>query len=315
MLRIDSAVPPLALSRRQLLEGSAALLAATAMPRRLWAAEAPHTFKQGDFEISVISDGHLILPTNLLGSDAPEEERKAVLAAAGITGEEFQPAANPVLIRSGSDLIVFDTGSGTSFGPSAGKLVENLTAAGIDPASITKVVFTHGHPDHILGTTADGALHFPNAAYYSGAAEWDFWNDPDIFTKMPEGMHGFIKGAQAQYSAMKDRVTMLKPGDEILTGIRALDTAGHSPGHLSFEVAGGEGLIIVGDVLPLTGVYFPHPEWKFGFDAIPDMAIAARNALLDRAATDKVKMIGFHWTYPGVGFAERKDNAYQFAPA
>jgi glyoxylase-like metal-dependent hydrolase (beta-lactamase superfamily II) len=126
------------------------------------------------------------------------------------------------------------------------------------------------------GTAIEGGLRFPNAAYYSGAAEWDFWNDPDIFNKMPKDMHPFVTGAQTNYGAVKDRVTMLKPGDEVVTGIRALDTAGHTPGHTSFEVAGGEGLIIVGDVLPIPGVYFPHPEWKFGFDAIHEMAIAAR---------------------------------------
>ena len=314
MLHIDPNRGGFALNRRRFILGATGLATAAAWPRALWAAEAPYSFKQGDFEITVVSDGHLVLPSSLLAADAPAEERKALLEAAGLGGENVMPAANPVLIRSGSDLILFDTGSGTGFQPTAGKLIENLTAAGIDPASITKVVFTHGHPDHFWGTSADGALKFPNAAYYSGAAEWDFWNGPEIFNQMPPEMHDFVKGAQAQYMAVKDLVTMLKPGDEIVTGISALDTAGHTPGHMSFEVAGGEGLIIVADALSIPAVFFPHPEWKFGFDANHDMAIAARQKLLDRAATDKVKMIGFHWPYPGVGFAERKDTAYTYVP-
>jgi len=109
-------------------------------------------------------------------------------------------------------------------------------------------------------------------------------------------------------------VTMLKPGDDIVTGIRAVDTAGHTPGHLSFEVDGGEGLIIVADALTVPAVFFPHPEWKFGFDANHDLAIAARKSLLDRAATDKIKLIGYHWPYPGIGYAEKKDSAYQYVP-
>jgi glyoxylase-like metal-dependent hydrolase (beta-lactamase superfamily II) len=316
MLRFDPLKPASGpvLDRRRFIIGAAGLAASAAWPVRLWAAEAPFTFKQGDFEVSVVSDGHLTLPSNIFAGDAPPEERKALLDAAGLGGENIMPAANPVVIRTGSDLILFDTGSGTSFQPTAGKLIENLTAAGIDPGSITKVVFTHGHPDHMWGTVAEAGLKFPNATYYSGAAEWDFWNNPDIFNQMPPEMHDFVKGAQRNYVAVKDRVTMLKPGDEIVTGISALDTAGHTPGHMSFEVAGGEGLIIVADVLPLPAVYFPHPEWKFGFDASHDMAIAARQKLLDRAATDKMKMIGFHWPYPGVGFAERKDTAYQYVP-
>jgi len=312
MLHVDQA--GIAVDRRRFIIGAASLATAAAWPVRLWAAEAPASFTHGDFEVTVVSDGNLMLPSNLFAGDAPPEERKALFDAAGLGGENITAAANPVVIRAGSDLILFDTGSGNGFQPTAGKLVENLVAAGIDPGSITKVVFTHGHPDHMWGTATEGGLRFPNAAYYSGGAEWDFWNNPDLFNQMPPEMHDFIKGAQKNYMAVKDRVTMLKPGDEIVTGIRALDTAGHTPGHMSFEVAGGDGLIIVADVLPLPAIYFPHPEWKFGFDAIPDMAIAARKQLLDRAATDKVKMIGFHWPYPGVGFAERKDNAFQYVP-
>lgn len=306
--------PELVVDRRRFIVGAASLATASAWPVRLWAAEAPYSFKHGDFEITVLSDGSLTLPANLLGADTSAEERKAFLEAAGITGENFTGATSPVLIRAGSDVILLDNGSGAGFQPTSGKLLENMAAAGIDPASITKVVFTHGHPDHMWGTAADGALRFPNAAYYSGAAEWDFWNGPDILTQMPQDMHGMVTNTQGQYATVKEKVTMIKPGDEIVTGIRALDTAGHTPGHLSFEIAGGEGLIIVADALTVPAVFFPHPEWKFGFDANHDLAIAARKSLLDRAATDRVKLLGYHWPYPGIGFAERKDTAYQYVP-
>jgi len=304
----------LAINRRRFIIGAAALTASAGWPVGLFAAESPFTFKQGDFDITVLSDGSLTLPAALLGPDTPAEERKAFLDAAGITGENITPPANPVLIKAGSDLILFDNGSGAGFQPTAGKLMENLAAAGIDPASITKLVFTHGHPDHMWGTSADGALRFPNAAYYSGAAEWDFWNAPDILTKMPKEMHGMVTNTQAQYATVKDRVTMIKPGDEIVTGIRALDTAGHTPGHLSFEVSGGEGLIITADALTIPAVFFAHPEWKFGFDAIHDLAIPARQKLLDRAAAEKVKLLGYHWPYPGVGYAEHAATGYRYAP-
>jgi glyoxylase-like metal-dependent hydrolase (beta-lactamase superfamily II) len=108
---------------------------------------------------------------------------------------------------------------------------------------------------------------------------------------------------------------MVKPGDDIVTGIRVLDTFGHTPGHVSFEVAGDDGLIIVGDAIGLPVMYFPHPEWRLAFDANHDLAVANRKKLLDRAATDKTKLLGFHWPYPGVGHAERKDSAYQYVAA
>ena len=90
------------LDRRRFIVGAAGF-AASAWPVRLWAAEAPHSFQQGDFEVTILSDGHLVLPAELLAPDTPEEERQAVLTQAGLTGENVTPATNPVLIRAGSD--------------------------------------------------------------------------------------------------------------------------------------------------------------------------------------------------------------------
>jgi hypothetical protein len=171
----------------------------------LWAASGhaqtgPYRFRHGDFEITVLSDGHLVLPATIHGLDAPPEEVQRLLKEAGLV-DQVKPATNPALIRTASDLILLDTGSGANFQPTAGKLLDNLAAANIDPKSITKVVFTHAHPDHIWGTIgAGGALHFPNAAYYVSAVEWDFWMDPGLMTKLPDQMHVFVTGAQAQCS-------------------------------------------------------------------------------------------------------------------
>jgi glyoxylase-like metal-dependent hydrolase (beta-lactamase superfamily II) len=282
----------------------------------LGAGRAAH-LQAGRLRSHVVSDGYLSFPALAIAPDAPPEELKALLQAAGqLEGENATPAANAVLIRSGSDLILFDTGSGPRSQPTAGKLPDSLAAAGVEPGQITKVVFTHGHLDHIGGTLAEGgALRYPNASYFAAAAEWDFWMDPELFAKMPKEMHGFITGAQTNLSAVKDRVTRLNPGEDVVTGIRFVDTAGHTPGHISIEVAGGEGLIITGDAAVNPFVFFEHPEWRFSFDAIPELAVETRKKLLDRAATDKVKLLGFHWKYPGVGFAERKDNVYRYVPA
>ncbi len=301
--------------RRKLLAAAGALIAAGLLPRDVLALAAPYSFKQGDAEVTVVSDGHLVLPTSLLAPDAPPDQRKAILTAIGATGDTIAPATNATLIRTGSDLILFDTGAG-DFQPTAGKLAANLAEAGIKPESITKVVFTHAHPDHCWGTAAGagGSLTYPNAAYYTAAKEWDFWMDEGLVGKMPAMMKPFILGAQKHWGAVKDRVTMLKPGDEIAAGIKVLDTPGHTPGHVSFEVPGGEGLLVMGDVIVVPGVYFPHPEWAFGFDAISDVAIQTRKTMLDRAATDKPKLLGYHWPYPGVGHAERKGAAYEYVP-
>ena len=306
------------IDRRGFLRLAGAGLAGTAFgwPSRATAAIPPHVFRHGAFEISVISDGHLVLPANLLVPDAPKPEVAALLAAAGQGPDQVMPATNLTLIRSGADLILVDTGSGANFQPTAGKLAANLETAGIDKAKVTKVVFTHAHPDHLWGTIDDmDDLSFPNASYVVGEAEWNFWMDRDLVKKTPEQMHAFVAGAQRNLGRIKDKVKTVKPGADIVAGMRVLDTAGHTPGHISLEIAGGDGLIVVGDAATHATVAFAHPEWRFGLDTIADLAIANRRRLLDRAATGKVKLIGYHWPYPGVGFAERKGGAYRFVAA
>jgi glyoxylase-like metal-dependent hydrolase (beta-lactamase superfamily II) len=303
------------LDRRTFLQLAGAASAALA-PSRPFAATAPHTFRHGAFEVTVVSDGGLVLPASVVAPDAPKAEVEALLKTVGHGPDQFTPAMNITLIRSPSDLVVIDTGAGANFQPTAGKLQEKLDAAGIDRSKVTKVVFTHAHPDHLWGTIDEmNDLRFPNASYVISAAEWNFWADPDLIKKMPEEMHPFVAGAQRNLGRVKDKVTTVKPGEDIVAGLRALDTSGHTPGHMSLELAGGDGLIVTGDAIPHTAVTFAHPRWRFGFDAIPELASANRRRLLDRAATEKTKLIGYHWSYPGVGFAERKDGGYRFVPA
>lgn len=309
---IDDITPRL--NRRWFLAGAAAL--ALPLPRgAAWALAADTVaVKQGDTEVVVLSDGFLTIPSGILAPTAPKEELEALLTAAyGAVPETLNPATNVTLLRTGSDLILLDNGSGRNFQPTAGKLLDNLALNEIDPAAITKVVFTHGHPDHVWGTLRDdGSLTFPNAAYYVGANEWNFWMDPDILTKLPADFHPFAQGAQRDFGAVRDRVSMVKDGDAIAPGISVIDTPGHTPGHISVLVEGGGGLIVSGDAVANAVVSMAHPDWAFGFDSVPDQAIATRKALLDRIAADGLKMLAYHFEYPGIGRVERTDTAFRF---
>lgn len=275
-----------------------------------------HKFHHGAFDITVLSDGYISIPAETLIADAMPAERTKILRQLSEHAGLVDVNTNIPLIRTGNDVVIFDVGGGSKYQPSDGRLAENLTAAGVDAKTVTKVVFTHAHPDHIWGTMTDGGdLRFPNAMYYVGAREWDFWMDRDYLTNMPDALHEFARGAQRDLSAVSDRVVLLQPGDEVVTGMRAVDTAGHTPGHLSFELSGGEGLIIAADAATNQLVSFEHPEWRFGYDTLPDVAIKNRIRLIDRAATDRIKLLGYHWCYPGVGYVERHRGATRFAPS
>ncbi|WP_069063810.1 MBL fold metallo-hydrolase [Sinorhizobium sp. RAC02] len=302
-------------TRRQLLAGAAAATALLALPRQVLAAPF-HKFNHGAFDITVVSDGVLMLPPEILLPDANAEERADFLKRLGGDEKGAAVQANIPLIRHGDDLILVDNGCGPYFQASAGRLAENLGTLGVKPEEITKIVFTHVHPDHSGGTTTpDGRVLFPNAHYYVGEAEAAFWTDPAFETRQPSGLHGFAKGAQRDLGAVKDRLTLVKPGDEIVPSMAVLPTLGHTPGHLSLELAGDGNLLVTGDACTSDTIFFARPDWHFGFDTDAETALKSRQMLLDRAATEKIKMLGYHWTYPGVGYAERAGAAYRFVPA
>jgi glyoxylase-like metal-dependent hydrolase (beta-lactamase superfamily II) len=282
---------------------------------KLISATNGFSFVQGEFAITIVSDGFITVPIDIVAPEGSAEERAHILRSTGnIKAGLVESKTNIPVIRKGRDLIMVDIGSGDKYQPSDGRLSENLKAAGISPSAITKVVFTHAHPDHVWGTLLpDSTLRFPNATYYVGTAEWDFWMNPDYLTSMPTELHEFARSAQRDLGAIKDRVVMLKPGDDIVTGLMAIDTAGHTPGHLSLEMSGGEGLIISADAATNEIASFQHPKSRFGYDMIPERAIKNRARLIERAAAERMKLLGYHWTYPGVGYPERKGNAYRYA--
>lgn len=303
----------MSLTRRGLLAAAAAGAAMRALPAL---AATPHSFKHGDFDVTVVSDGHLVLPTSFLAPEAKPDERDALLKAAGQTGDSYTSPTNITLVRKGNDLILIDMGSGDRFMPTAGKVWDNLKAAGIDTSKITKVIFTHGHPDHLWGAVDElDELMLPKATFYVGQAEWDFWLGDDATRGLPAERAGFVTGARRNYAAIKDRVAMIKNGGEVVPGLQIVSTPGHTQGHVSIALKGSEDLIVTGDALTHPTISFAHPEWKMTADHVPDMAAATRQKLLDRLATDKAKLIGFHLPYPGVGVVEKKDNAYRFVAA
>ncbi|MBU4528808.1 MAG: MBL fold metallo-hydrolase [Hoeflea sp.] len=299
------------LTRRNLLRTSVAAAGALLLPVGLRPARA---LEIGEAVLSTVSDGNLVLPLDFSYPDVPMDELVALLTENGQPTDTLTPECNVPFLKSGDRLIMFDVGSGPNFMPSAGKLLDNMAEAGFDPADVTDVVFTHCHPDHLWGLVDDfDEVLFSNASFHMGRAEWEFWRDPGTVDAMPEERKTFAVGAQNRLAHLEDMINLFEPGAEVLPGVEAVDTAGHTPGHMAFLLHGGsEPVLVAGDALTHFAMSFQHPAWPSGSDQDPEMGVATRLKLLDRLATDKAALTAYHLPRPGEGRVERDGTAYRF---
>lgn len=271
----------------------------------------------GGGELGILSDGGLTLPVSAAARGVPEEALTALLAQGGHSGPTLQSSLNVPVLKRGSEVILFDCGGGPNFMATAGKLPAAMGAAGIDPASVSHVLLTHTHPDHLWGAIDDfDAPAYANATYHLSQGEWDYWMDPGLFGKLPETQHAFAAGAQRILKLIEPKLKRFRPGEEPVAGIAAIDTAGHTPGHVSFEVrGGGDPFVVTGDAITHPIVSFQRPDWAGGFDRDGEQAAASRRKLLDRLASDRLLLSGYHLPNGGLGRAERSGAAYRFVPA
>ncbi len=304
-------------TRRQILKTGAIAVATGGFGMAGSPVWAKSTTSLGKAKIDVLSDGNLKLPMNFVLPDPPKEELAALLGKYQMPTDGLEPDCNLTLLRDGERTILFDVGSGPNFMPSAGKLADAMEAVELDPSEVSHVVFTHAHPDHLWGLLDDfDELVFSEAEYMISRLEWDFWIDAGTIDKMSEGRKTFAAGAKRNLETIEDKITRFNYGEEILPGIHALDTHGHTPGHTSFEIrSGNESLLITGDAITNHAISFEKPGWRSGSDQDGEQGIKTRKMLLDRLASEKIRMVGFHLPYPGIGYAEARDGAFRFVAA
>lgn len=297
-------------TRRLVMQAAMAGAATMILPR--WARAS---LQLGDATLETLSDGHLVLPADFIFGPMPQDDLGAVLAAQGIdpTGS-LMPECNLTLLRRGEDVVLFDAGSGTGFQESAGRIPEALDAAGLTPDDITHVVFTHGHPDHLWGVLDDfDDPLFTEAEHMMGRVEWEYWTDPETVDTIAAERTTMAVGAQRRLEAMGEAMRLIEDGEEILPGVAAQMTPGHTPGHMSFEIrAGSESVMVLGDAIGNHHVAFARPGWPSGSDQERDLAIESRIRLFERVAQEQMRIVGFHLPGGGIGRAERSGDGYIF---
>jgi glyoxylase-like metal-dependent hydrolase (beta-lactamase superfamily II) len=304
-------------ARRDVLTGLGAALAAPLLPGAgAHAAIAPVTRKVGAIEIVALSDGVLNVPLSLTLPDTPPADSAALFTAHGLPATGAPAPTNVTLVKTGGEIVLIDAGAGLNFQATAGKLAENMEAAGIDLAAITKVVFTHGHPDHLWGAIDEfDELRFPNASYVIPSVEWDYWTDPNTPNTGPDWRRGLARGSARILKRLNGKIERRRDGDGVAPGLSYAESAGHTPGHMSILVeSAGARLVIGSDVLTHVAISFARPDWRIGTDHDSDHAIATRRRWLDRLATERLPLIGFHLPWPGYGMVERRGTAYRFVP-
>jgi glyoxylase-like metal-dependent hydrolase (beta-lactamase superfamily II) len=260
-----------------------------------------HRYKFGAMEMTSASDGQVTLdqPWTVFGENQKPEDVKAVAAKYNLPTEKHTISFTPLIVNTGNELVLFDTGWGSG-NPGRGQMSANLAAAGYTLDQIDVVVLTHYHPDHMGGLMDGDKPVFPNARYVFPEGEQNFWTNA---AQDAGGTKDFYQLTKAKVMPLAAKASFVKDGGTVVSGITAMSTPGHTPGHTSYRLESeGKQLIVTGDTCNHNVLSLERPKWHVLFDMDKDVATATRLKLLDMVSADRIPVVGYHMPFPAVGY-------------
>ena len=289
---------------------------ATNTPRTTSVASGVTRVDLGSVNVTMLSDGQGARPLDAnFVRNVPLAEVQAALTEAKLPTDRIDVPFNPFVADIGAQRVLFDTGSGEFGAAGSGKLLENMGKAGIDPKSVTAVVISHFHGDHINGLrNKAGNLVFPNAKIYVPAPEWNWWMDEARLAATPEAQRGGLNTARRVFSPIAATVVRFEPGTEILPGVRSIAAYGHTPGHTAFMIEGGSRKLLYWADTTNVFLFVRNPDWAVVFDMDADAAKATRRRIADLAIRENALVAGYHLPGSGIGTLSTRGKGYEFTP-
>jgi len=285
-----------------------------------------YRFAVGGFECISISDGAFNYPLEVFFANASREEVEEALRRRNLPTDRVTTPYTCLFVDTGQHRVLIDTGAGNLAAaapmmfPSidhattvTGELLDHLEAAGIEPATVDTVIITHAHPDHVGGTLDEaGALVFGNARYVVPRDEWEFWMSEAATERAPAPM---VDIARRNLEAMRDGLSLVADGDELVPGIRVIAATGHTPGHIALSItSGGEQLLHISDVV-LYPLHLEHPQWVPVFDILPEEAAASKHRMFDRAVEQQATVFAHHFPpFPNLGHVRKHGAGWEWHP-
>lgn len=290
---------------------------ATAAPRANTVAAGVTRVDLGAVKVTMLNDGFFARPLDAnFVRNAALAEVQAALAAAGLPTDRVEVPFNPLVVDVGGQRVLFDAGNGQFGAATAGKLLDNMAKAGIAPESITAVVISHFHGDHINGLRDKaGQLVFANARIHVPELEWNWWMDDARMAAAPEAMKGAFNATRRVFGPLADAVVKFAPGAEVVPGVRSLPAHGHTPGHTVFTVEGGtRRLMFWADTSNVAALFVRNPDWAVMFDMDAEAARQTRRKLSEMVVNENLLLAGYHLPGAGIGTLVRRGNGYDFIP-